>query len=68
MNDRMHSGMAEASRLTRAGRLAEATAVIQRTLQGVLAPEGLSTTIDPESIDASFRVVDATSCRWRSLR
>ena len=59
MNDRMRTGMAEASRLTRAGRLAEATAVIQRTLRAVPAPEGLSTTTDLESIDAVFRVVDA---------
>ena len=32
MNDRMRASMAEATRLTRAGRLAEATALIQRTL------------------------------------
>jgi poly(hydroxyalkanoate) depolymerase family esterase len=32
MNDRMQAGMAEATRLTRAGRLAEATALILRTL------------------------------------
>ena len=61
MNDRMRTGMAEVSRLTRAGRLAEATAVIQRTLRAVPAPEGLSTTTDLESIDAVFRVVDADS-------
>jgi poly(hydroxyalkanoate) depolymerase family esterase len=34
MNERMHSGLREATRLTRAGQLVEATAVIQRMLQG----------------------------------
>lgn len=38
MNDRMQAGMAEARRLVRAGRLAEATAMIQRTLGSVPAP------------------------------
>ena len=37
-NDRMQAGMAEATRLMRAGRLAEATAMIQRTLGSVQAP------------------------------
>src|SRR2546428_8264560 len=32
MNDRMQAGMADATRLVRTGRLAEATAMIQRTL------------------------------------
>src|SRR5260370_24179371 len=36
--DRMQAGMAEATRLVRAGRLAEATALIQRTLGSVPAP------------------------------
>ena len=35
MNDHMQDGMAEATRLTRAGRLSEAMAVIQRTLRGM---------------------------------
>src|SRR5690349_13982200 len=34
MNDRPHAGMREASRLTRAGRLIDATALLQRMLQG----------------------------------
>ncbi len=38
MNDQMQSGMAEATRLTREGRLAEATALIQHTLGGRSAP------------------------------
>src|SRR5436309_964685 len=38
MNEQMRTGMREASRLTRAGRLLEATATIQRTLRGMRAP------------------------------
>jgi len=38
LNERMQAGMAEATRLTREGRLAEATAVIQDTLRGRFAP------------------------------
>ena len=34
MNDQMHPGMAEATRLTQQGRLDEATAAIQRALEG----------------------------------
>jgi hypothetical protein len=34
MSDRIRAGMAEATRLTREGRLEEATAVIRRTLGG----------------------------------
>ncbi len=34
MNDRMATGMSEATRLTRAGRLADATALLQRILHG----------------------------------
>ncbi len=48
MNDQMQAGMAEATRLTREGRLAEATALIQRTLGGGFAspdtPEGQTET------------------------
>ncbi len=42
MNDTMRTGMAEASRLTQAGQLAEATAVIQRTLGGARTTEASS--------------------------
>ncbi len=38
MNDQMHSGIAEATRLTQQGRLDEATATIQRTLGGTFVP------------------------------
>ncbi len=38
MLDQMQAGMAEATRLTHEGRLAEATAVIQRALGGTYAP------------------------------
>ena len=38
MNDQMHPGMAEATRLTQQGRLDEATAAIQRALGGAFAP------------------------------
>jgi poly(hydroxyalkanoate) depolymerase family esterase len=38
MGNEMHSGMAEAVRLTREGRLAEATDVIQRALRGEYSP------------------------------
>ena len=39
MNDSMYAGMVEATRLTREGRLAEATALIQRTLAAVEAKD-----------------------------
>src|SRR6266487_1506778 len=60
MNDHMQEGMAEATRLTRAGRLAEATATIQRTLGRTpttnKSNEGFSSAEPP--IDAEFRVID----------
>jgi len=61
MDDRMLAGMAEATRLTRAGQLIEATALIQRTLQGTLVPEAV---VDPTArptdapIDVTFQVID----------
>jgi poly(hydroxyalkanoate) depolymerase family esterase len=42
MNDKWHHDMAEATRLTRAGRLGEATAFLQRLLRGNAAPESES--------------------------
>ena len=49
-NDRRHAGMAEATRLVRAGRLAEATALIQRTLGSMPVPN--VSVVDAESADA----------------
>ncbi len=63
MNDRMQAGMAEATRLTRAGRLAEATALIRRTLAGVSAtnvPAAEPSRADAP-IEAEFRVLDDSS-------
>jgi hypothetical protein len=52
----------EASRLTQAGQLLEATALIQQTLQGALAPDATPTTTEPSTdapfIEGSFRVVE----------
>jgi hypothetical protein len=50
MNDQMHTGIAEATRLTQQGRLDEATAAIQRALGGTFAPavqEGPGDTNEP---------------------
>ena len=55
----MYPGMVEAMRLTREGRLAEATALIQRTLGLVHAPPEAATEVRsaPEPIQATLRVV-----------
>jgi poly(hydroxyalkanoate) depolymerase family esterase len=58
MNDRMGTGMAEATRLTRMGQIIEATAVIQRTLRGMVVPDASSHTVN-EPIDVPFHVFDA---------
>src|SRR5919197_234711 len=57
MNDTMRTGMADATRLMRAGQLIEATALIQRTLRGMHAPDASSHTTD-EPVDVPFRVFD----------
>ncbi len=59
MNDQMQAAMAEATHLTRTGRLAEATALIQRTLGGMSAPAGRSTRADAPN-EAVVRVVEVT--------
>src|SRR5919197_6593264 len=62
MNERMRTGMADATRLTRAGQLLEATGVIQRTLRGMLAPEVSSDTTDrtaDERVDVTCRLLAA---------
>jgi poly(hydroxyalkanoate) depolymerase family esterase len=59
MNDHMQAAMAEATHLTRAGRLAEATALIQRTLGDMSAPARRSTRADVPN-EAVVRVVEGT--------
>lgn len=59
MNDRMLAGMLEATRLTNAGRLREATATIQRTLGGAHAPEARSADPHDAPLEGHFRVVNA---------
>ena len=63
MNDYMQDGMAEATRLTRAGRLAEATEIIRRTLRSLPATDGSAAeSSDADApIEAEFRVVDDES-------
>lgn len=58
--DRMQDGMAEATRQTQAGRLAEATAIIQRTLKGVLHKDGRGAGQDnaTEPAEATYRIVE----------
>ena len=67
MNDQMHTGMAEATRLTQQGRLDEATAAIQRALGGTFAPaaqEGPSDTNEP--IEVISRLVRETPAEGRT--
>src|SRR5829696_1485767 len=66
MNDQMHTGIAEATRLTQQGRLDEATAAIQRALGGTFAPaaqEGPGDTNEP--IEVISRLVRETPAEGR---
>ena len=63
MNATRHAGMLEATRLTRAGQLLEATALIQRTLRGEPSPQRAGETAStptskPMTLDGECRVVD----------
>lgn len=63
MNPTFAAGMEEATRLTRSGRLAEATALIQRLLQGGQGREAPPSAARPDSggaptIDAEYVVLD----------
>ena len=67
MNDEMQAGMADATRLTLAGRLAEATAAIQRTVGNLPAPHAAAP--DPSGASAPpgpFRVVDDSARAMRT--
>ena len=60
MYDQMQSGMAEATRLTREGRLDEATAAIQRALGGRFAP-GESSDVPGEAKEPIQRALSAVN-------
>ena len=61
MNDQMHTGIAEATRLTQQGRLDEATASIQRALGSTFAPAAQESPGDTnEPIEVISRLVRAT--------
>jgi pimeloyl-ACP methyl ester carboxylesterase len=62
MNDRLHAGMREASRLTRAGRLIDATALLQRVLQsGIDRFPAASNAPAPPTIDLVPDAVEVTA-------
>ena len=52
MKCRMHPDMLEATRLTRAGRLTEATALLQRLVRGETAPDTASGTTIGDTVEA----------------
>jgi poly(hydroxyalkanoate) depolymerase family esterase len=58
LSDQMQAGMAEATRLTREGRLEEATALIQRTLGGAFVPAAETADGPNERIEAASRVAN----------
>jgi poly(hydroxyalkanoate) depolymerase family esterase len=62
MNDRLHAGLREAGRLTRAGRLMDATALLQRVLQsGRAADHAPSSAGAPPTIDLVPEAVEVAS-------
>jgi hypothetical protein len=61
VSDQMQAGMAEATRLTSEGRLAEATAVIQRTLGSAFAPAPDGSGGADGPVERSSRVVNEAS-------
>src|SRR3990170_1678343 len=61
MSDQMQHDMAEGLRLTQQGRLAEATAIIQRTLGGSFVPAPGSTDIAHEPGETARRAVNETA-------
>lgn len=61
MNEGLYPGMLEATRLTHAGRLHEATAAIQRALRGMPVPDVAADTISRTTnapIEGAFHVID----------
>src|SRR5918912_1813406 len=67
MNDDLRAGMAEATRLTLAGRLAEATSTIQRTLGNLTAPDVAAADRSDASVPPGpFRVVDDSAPAMRT--
>lgn len=66
--DDFQNAMMEATRLTQAGRLAEATALIQRALSGKKANESSQrpTSNDEAFIDAEFSILDDTASPERT--
>jgi hypothetical protein len=62
MDKQFQAAMQEATRLTRAGRLSEATALIQRTLQGAgaAAPPGAPDAAPADDIiEGEYRVTES---------
>jgi poly(hydroxyalkanoate) depolymerase family esterase len=61
MNDTLHADMLEAARLTRAGQLTEATALLQRVLRGGTVPDtGPSGDTAKASAGRGLRIIDLT--------